>query len=684
MKGKRLYILSVLIAVGLVAQLIFVFPASAAYISQATVISTNLISGSASSISNFYYNISSLPGNSSVKIQFSRDNSNWYSSSGAAGAWDTLSATGGADLSLASLGWSGSGFYYKIQLNATSDLNQTPTVEEIHLDYVADSGSEKSFVFDNAGNVGIGTTNPIARLHAYGDGALAAIFNNGNVGIGKTNPGVSLDINSSLRAISATVTSLSPGGIIMADVNGLLYATSTAVATGLPSPVGISGQTLRSNGTNWLANSLLFNDGLNIGIGITNPTSRLALMGSGAASTTNAFYIQNSSSTPLFVVQNGGNVGIGKTDPGFMLDVNSSFRAGLASVSSLSPGGIVMADASGLLYATSTAIATGLPSPIGISGQTLRSNGTSWLANSFLFNTGTNIGIGLTLPAQKLDISGALKLANATVTATDTTIGNRYLCDATTTGTFRYDATSGQSYLCDGTRWLNQENCGVMTDDEGHTYGTVQIGGQCFMAENINIGTMLGAGTTEPTTTDNIIQKWCYNNLESNCVLYGGLYNWNEAMRGASFSGARGICPSGWHIPTDVEYNNLEKTVQGIINSPNAQYPCDFSVAGWRRCADNNGADSGGTYGAGKSLKGVGIGSGNGLGNDLVGFNGKLTGARTTSGTYYDLGATLNLWSSTPSGASNAWYRTLYTSYSTVYRNTGARAYGFSVRCLRD
>ena len=304
-------------------------------------------------------------------------------------------------------------------------------------------------------------------------------------------------------------------------------------------------------------------------------------------------------------------------------------------------------------------------------------NNISGEKNLFTLTDNGSVGIGIINPYAKLDIFGALKFGD-TADA----------CDANHSGALRYNSTSGQSYLCDGKRWLNQKNCGLMTDDAGETYGTVQIGGQCWMAENINIGTMLAAGTTEPNTSDNVIEKWCYSNSTGNCDLYGGLYNWNEAMRGSSVSGARGICPAGWHIPTDAEYNQLEKTVLGIIASPNPQYVCDFNTVNtnwyWRRCADDNGGDSGGVYGAGKSLKAIGQGSGNGAGNDLAGFNGKLSGYRNTGGSFNYLTSSLYLWSSTPNGASNAWYRVLVSSYSTVYRLNNSRAYGFSVRCLQD
>ena len=222
-----------------------------------------------------------------------------------------------------------------------------------------------------------------------------------------------------------------------------------------------------------------------------------------------------------------------------------------------------------------------------------------------------------------------------------------------------------------------------MTDDAGQTYGTVQIGGQCWMAENINIGTMLASGATNPTTTDNTIQKWCYNNDPAQCLANGGLYNWDEAMRGSLVSGARGICPSGWHIPSDTEYNKLEKTILGVIASPNAQYACNMSVTGWQRCADNSGTDTGGTYGAGKSLKAVGVGSGVGLGDDLVGFAAKLTGYRNTDGTFPGLGSSSYFWSSTPSGA-NAISKYMNSGYSTITRYADVHTYGFSVRCVRD
>ncbi len=145
---------------------------------------------------------------------------------------------------------------------------------------------------------------------------------------------------------------------------------------------------------------------------------------------------------------------------------------------------------------------------------------------------------------------------------------------------------------------------------EGKTYRTVQIGTQCWMRDNLNVGVM----TTEGDSTacpigavancissgapycfcqmnDNIIEKSCKSNLESNCDLYGGFYEWHEAYGLSSYyatntytfpSGNRkGICPTGWHLASDAEWNVLEVFVYGDTanncstgNSSGSSYRC--------------------------------------------------------------------------------------------------------------
>jgi uncharacterized protein (TIGR02145 family) len=97
--------------------------------------------------------------------------------------------------------------------------------------------------------------------------------------------------------------------------------------------------------------------------------------------------------------------------------------------------------------------------------------------------------------------------------------------------------------------------CGEM-QYEGQTYQTTMIGSQCWMAENLNVGTRINASANQGSQVT--IQKYCYDNLESNCNIYGGLYQWDTIRKGASLIDSQGICPDGWHIPRDYEWHTLE------------------------------------------------------------------------------------------------------------------------------
>lgn len=224
----------------------------------------------------------------------------------------------------------------------------------------------------------------------------------------------------------------------------------------------------------------------------------------------------------------------------------------------------------------------------------------------------------------------------------------------------------------------------TMTDDDGNVYDTVEIGNQCWMAENMNVGTLLSSAGTQPNNSDDVIEKWCYyDNDFGHCETNGAFYNWGEAMHGSTLEGAQGICPSGWHIPTDAQINELEVYTLGVINSPNPQYPCSISEEGQRRCADDSASDYGGTYGVGASLKSIGIGSGVGIGDDLVGFNGILPGMVSKNSSYEYRRTVFNMWSSTEVD-NKAMGRGILSYFSTVLRKAYEKEYGFSVRCIKD
>lgn len=104
---------------------------------------------------------------------------------------------------------------------------------------------------------------------------------------------------------------------------------------------------------------------------------------------------------------------------------------------------------------------------------------------------------------------------------------------------------------CKGTPTVNYE---------GKAYQTVQIGKQCWLKENLDVGTMIPF--KENSKNDGVIEKYCYDDDLNNCKTYGALYQWSEVVQykngtnnvtagNPKVSGkVQGICPSGWHLPT--------------------------------------------------------------------------------------------------------------------------------------
>lgn len=90
---------------------------------------------------------------------------------------------------------------------------------------------------------------------------------------------------------------------------------------------------------------------------------------------------------------------------------------------------------------------------------------------------------------------------------------------------------------------------------------TVTIGDQVWMARNLNVGTRINGGVAQ--SDNGVVEKYCYENQESNCDIYGGLYQWDEMMQFSLEEGAQGVCPDGYHIPTMEEIDILVQNIGG-------------------------------------------------------------------------------------------------------------------------
>jgi uncharacterized protein (TIGR02145 family) len=98
------------------------------------------------------------------------------------------------------------------------------------------------------------------------------------------------------------------------------------------------------------------------------------------------------------------------------------------------------------------------------------------------------------------------------------------------------------------------------------------IGDDCWMTENLNVGRMISPAAL-PSDNDTI-EKYCYGDDTLRCQLQGGLYTWDELMGHSQNEYHKGICPEGWHLPSDEEWYAMESFVDPMINDPDA--------LGWR------------------------------------------------------------------------------------------------------
>lgn len=202
---------------------------------------------------------------------------------------------------------------------------------------------------------------------------------------------------------------------------------------------------------------------------------------------------------------------------------------------------------------------------------------------------------------------------------------------------------------------------------DGQVYNTIQVFSQCWLKENLNVGTMIQG--PEEMSDNGIVEKYCYCNMPDSCGKYGGLYQWNEMMQYQTQQDVQGICPTGWHIPTDEEW----KVLEGAVDS---QY--GFGDQEWDIAWDYRG------YDAGTNLKTTSGWYYGGNGTDLFGFSGLPGGSRDGSGRFGLIGYYGGWWTSMEGNYYGAWDRGLDYFSPEVYRYYSSKEDGYSVRCLRD
>jgi uncharacterized protein (TIGR02145 family) len=232
------------------------------------------------------------------------------------------------------------------------------------------------------------------------------------------------------------------------------------------------------------------------------------------------------------------------------------------------------------------------------------------------------------------------------------------------------NAGSNPSATC-GTPNIHNPNLsyGSMSDQDGNLYKTIVIGTQEWMAENLKTGHYRN-GDLIPVVTDGAAWTqlntgascWFNNDSVANDCPYGRLYNWYSVID------QRGLCPVGWHVPTDNEWFTLENFVDPTISDPNATGIRGTDAAKKLRSLSSLWA-----------LPNAGS-------TNQSGFSGLPSGFRNWAGPFYYSETSCVWWSTTMSPINNPWVRILNHNLTGMNKdiNFGTEEDGFSVRCLKD
>ena len=191
-------------------------------------------------------------------------------------------------------------------------------------------------------------------------------------------------------------------------------------------------------------------------------------------------------------------------------------------------------------------------------GYTVTARGVCWSTsqNPTVSNSHTTDGNGI---------------GSFTSTMTGLSAGTTYYVRAYATN------SKGTSYGAQKTFTTTVSCPSTVTDYDGNTYNVLHIGNQCWMKENLRTTHYANGGSISMgynSTSTSIAYRYCPNNSSSNVSTYGYLYNWAAVMHGSMSSilnpsGVQGICPTGWHVPSDAEWTQLTNYV-----ASQSQYLC--------------------------------------------------------------------------------------------------------------
>lgn len=388
-----------------------------------------------------------------------------------------------------------------------------------------------------------------------------------------------------------------------------------------------------------------------VGVGTVSPTAgtKFEIVGAGTTSATTALLVRNSSSaTPLLLVRDDGKVSIGNSNNIHMLDVSGNARIGNYLHSNYNNEILAGVDPAGYFYGTGSGLnSSNIPIYIGDrASNIIFSTSTSTLQGSekMRITSGGSVGIGTISPTSTalLELSSDAKgfLPPRMTTA------QRNAITSPATGLVVFN-TSVQS--------LEVKSSSGWQTLRALDYPSIQIGTQYWMDKNLEVTTYSNGDiipyVPDATTWAGLTSgAWCYYNNDPSSG-YGKLYNWYAA------ADSRGLCPAGWHVPTDLEWTALVAFLGGS------------SVAGGKMK----------TTGTTRWASAVNVNSTN-----SSGFAALPGGRRFDNAASEYLGSRGYWWSATQASATHAWNLNIFFDSDATSFNDFRKWYGFSVRCIKN
>jgi len=365
---------------------------------------------------------------------------------------------------------------------------------------------------------------------------------------------------------------------------------------------------------------------------ITNVTATFATGGGtvtsdGGSTVTERGVCWNTSSDPTISdshTNDGSGPGTYTSDiTGLTENTTYSVRAYATNTAGIGYGETISftTSAGGGLPLVTTSAVSDITNESAVCGGTITSDGgAAWVAGGVCWSTSPNPD---KTDSYSLDINNA---GSFTSSITGLTASTKYYIRAYATNN---NGTSYGAEVSFTTQGSGDAACDYQTSISyaGQTYEIQGIGDQCWMVENLNFVELTG-------------NSWCYDDNPANCATYGRLYDWETIMNGAVSSnsvpsGVQGICPAGWHIPSNPEWGSLIAYLE----------------------------QAGG-----------------------FGFPGLSGGLRNPDGSYSSLDSFSYWWSSTEYELDNSlvWYSFRYSEGFMGGSETTSKNHGFSVRCLKD